>query len=93
MRPATEPPAWVAPYDYGKEAGSFVGWVKPNRRLCRLGETQQQVRDGVFGLRPATEPPAWVAPYDYGKEAGSFVGWVKPNRRLCRLGETQQQVR
>ncbi|MDT9308560.1 MAG: hypothetical protein P5702_25510, partial [Limnospira sp. PMC 1291.21] len=45
-------------------------WVKPNRRLCRLGETQQQVRDGVFGLRPATEPPAWVAPYDYGKEAG-----------------------
>ncbi|WP_039933340.1 hypothetical protein [Limnospira maxima] len=86
LRPATEPPAWVAPYDYGKEAGSFVGWVKPNRRLCRLGETQQKVRDGVFGLRPATEPPAWVAPYEYGKEAGRGERFNTTAEKAIALG-------
>ncbi|XDE60983.1 hypothetical protein AB3M80_20210 [Arthrospira platensis BEA 1257B] len=64
----------------------FVGWVSPNRRLCRLGETQQQVRDGVFGLRPATEPPAWVAPYDYGKEAGRGERFNTTAEKAIALG-------
>ncbi|EKD08109.1 hypothetical protein SPLC1_S270310 [Arthrospira platensis C1] len=31
------------------------------QQLCRLGETQQKVRDGVFGLGHPTEFSAWVA--------------------------------
>ncbi|EKD08111.1 hypothetical protein [Arthrospira platensis] len=37
LRPATEPPAWVAPYDYGKEAGRGERFNTTAEKAIALG--------------------------------------------------------
>ncbi|MET0115293.1 MAG: hypothetical protein ABWU13_23545 [Limnospira maxima] len=37
MRPATEPRAWVAPYDYGKEAGRGERFNTTAEKAIALG--------------------------------------------------------
>ncbi|WP_192808270.1 hypothetical protein [Limnospira maxima] len=78
MRPATEPPAWVAPYDYGKEAGRGERFNTTAEKAIALGSSQYRLFSQTFSHHPLCYFVALSLGFH---PTAGFVAWVSPNRR------------